>query len=425
MRILSADWVVPVAGPPLRDGAVAIGDDGRIAAVGAAADVGKGERFAGCVILPGFVNAHSHLEYAVYGGFGDGLSFGPWVGTHVARKQLLGVEEMDAIARVGAADCLASGITTVGDASFSGSAALACAESGLRAIVYLEVFGADASALDRFHEQRGRIEHVLSDRLRLGVSPHAPYTCGLDLYRACATLGLPVATHLNESDDELAYLRDGSGPWSSFRDWLVAPPGETGVRLLAAAGLLGPHVVAAHCVRVDDDEVALLAEHDVAVAHCPRSNAQLGCGTAPLAQLRAAGLRTAIATDSPASAPSFDMFDELRFALLAARARERDPVALSAAESLELATLGGARALGLAGDVGSLEPGKWADLVVLSLEDSPFAPLEDPVIATILGGSGTRVTATLIAGDERYRKGSTQWRDSRRAARRARARMLP
>jgi 5-methylthioadenosine/S-adenosylhomocysteine deaminase len=118
------------------------------------------------------------------------------------------------------------------------------------------------------------------------------------------------------------------------------------------------------------------------------------------------------------------MFEELRFALLGARAVRRDPGALSAADALELATLGGARALGLEADIGSLRPGKWADLVVLSLEDSPFAPLEDPVIAAILGGSPARVVATLIAGDERYAKGTTEWRDSRRAGRRARARML-
>ena len=425
MRVISADWVVPVEGDPIRHGGVAVADDGRIAAVGPADELGAGERFPGCVILPGFVNAHSHLEYAVYAGFGDGLSFGPWIGLHVARKQRLAAEEMDAIARRGAADCLASGITAVGDASFSGSAALACAELGLRGTVYLEVFGPDAAALARFAELRDRVEPFLSERVRLGVSPHAPYTCGLELYRACADLGLPVATHLNESDDELAYLRTGEGPWASFRDWLVEPPGESGIRLLAGAGLLGERVVAAHCVRVDAEEIALLAEYGVAVAHCPRSNAMLGCGVAPLAELRAAGLRVAIATDSPASTPGFDMFAELRAAVLAARARTRDPGALSAAGALELATLGGARALGLEDEIGSLVPGKWADLAVVSLADSPFEPLEDPVVASILGGAPDRVVATLIAGDERYRKGTTEWRDLRRAARRARARMLP
>jgi 5-methylthioadenosine/S-adenosylhomocysteine deaminase len=422
--VLSADWVVPVEGEPVRDGAVAIGDDGRIAAVGLAADLGAGERFEEAVILPGFVNAHSHIEYASYAGFGDGLPFPPWIGLHVARKALLAPEEMDAIARLGAAECLRSGITTIGDCSFSGAAALACAELGLRAIVYLEVFGADESGLDRFHELHERVQGAFSERVRAGVSPHAPYTCTVELYRACAALGLPLATHVSESDAELEYLRSGRGPWESIAAYLVPPLGGPAIPALAEAGVLGPETLAAHCVRVTPDEIALLAEHGVAVAHCPRSNALLGCGTAPLADLRAAGARVSIATDSPASTPSLDMFDELRAAVMAARARERRPDALPAADALRLATLEGARALGLDGETGSLVPGKRADLTVLSLAASPFLPWEDPVTAAVLGGSPERIVATLVDGEERYRRGGTEWRESTSAARRARGRML-
>jgi 5-methylthioadenosine/S-adenosylhomocysteine deaminase len=162
----------------------------------------------------------------------------------------------------------------------------------------------------------------------------------------------------------------------------------------------------------------------VPVAHCPRSNALLGCGIAPLALMRDAGVAVGLGTDSPASTPSFDMFEELRTAIVAARARERRPDALSAAAALELATLGGARVLGLDGEVGSLVPGKWADLTVISLEGSPLEPVEDPVVATVLGGSPERVAATLVAGEDRYRRGTSAWPDSRRAARRARSRML-
>ena len=152
MQLLSADWVVPVEGEPIADGAVAIADDGTIAAVGPAADLGEGERHDGCVIVPGFVDAHSHIEYAVYAGFGDGLPFVPWIGMHVQRKQALDFDDMVAIATVGAHECLRSGITTIGDCSFSGAAAVAANATGLRAIVYLEVFGRDGSALDRFYE---------------------------------------------------------------------------------------------------------------------------------------------------------------------------------------------------------------------------------------------------------------------------------
>ncbi len=424
MRILSADWVVPVEGGPIEHGAVAIGDDGRIAAVGPAADLGEGERFPEAVIVPGFVNAHSHVEYASYAGFGDGLPFPPWIGLHVRRKALLGDAEMDAIARLGVAHCLRSGITTIGDCSFSGGAALAAAELGLRATVYLEVFGEDASALDRYAELRARVEHVESERVRLGVSPHAPYTCGVGAYEAAAALGVPLATHLSESEPELAYVLHGTGPWEAIADYLVPPLGRPAIPALAEAGVLRPGVVAAHCVHVSSEEMALLARHGVAVAHCPRSNALLGCGTAPLAALLEAGVTVAIATDSPASTPSFDMFEELRAAIMAARARERRPDALTARKALELATLGGARALGLEAEVGSLVPGKRADLAVVSLADSPFLPAEDAAAAVVLGGSPDRLIATLVDGDERYRRGGRAWRGLTSAARAARARML-
>ena len=424
MKVLSADWVVPVEGTPIADGAVAIGDNGRIEAVGLASELGEGERFPESVILPGFVNAHTHLEYAVYGGFGDGLSFGPWIGVHVERKQRIGLEEMEAIARLGALECLRSGMTMVGDCSFQGAAATACADVGLDAIVFLEVFGGPQAVHERFEPMAERIAGALSDDVRLGISPHAPYTTTLGLYRAAAEIGLPVATHLSESTDELDYLRTGAGPWSSFADMLVPPLGTTGIRALAEEGLLGRNVLAAHCVHVDAEEIELLARHDVAVAHCPRSNAVLGCGIAPLAALREAEIRVCIATDSPASTPSFDMFDEMRTAVYTARAREQRPDALSAADALELATLGGARALGVAGERGSLVPGKRADLTVLSFSGTPLVPWEDPVTATVLGGSPDRVLATLVSGQTRYEKGGKTWLELIDAARDARDRLL-
>jgi cytosine/adenosine deaminase-related metal-dependent hydrolase len=424
VRVISADWVVPVEGPPIRDGAVAL-EDGRVAAVGPIADLGEGEHFADAVILPGFVNAHSHLEYAVYAGFGDGLSFGPWIALHVERKARIDLEDMEAIARLGAFECLRSGITTVGDCSFSGAAASACAELGLRAVVYLEVFGTDDSAIrERFDPAHERLRGTLPESVRLGISPHAPYTCTLDLYRACGELGLPIATHLAESEAETEFLQTGTGTWQEFAELLVPPPGTTGIRALAGGGLLGPQVLAAHCVQADEEEIALLAVNDVAVAHCPRSNAFLGCGIAPLSALRDAGIRVCIATDSPASTPSFDMFDEMRAAIAGARARERRPDALSAADALELATLGGARALGLEEETGSIAAGKQGDLTVLSLSPSPFLPWEDPITAAVLGGSPGHVLATLVSGEARYERGGKTWPELIGAARSARGRLL-
>jgi cytosine/adenosine deaminase-related metal-dependent hydrolase len=424
VRVLSADWVLPVGGPPIADGAVAVAD-GRIAAVGPSAELGAGERFRDAAIVPGFVNAHTHLEYAVYAGFGDGLPFDRWLLDHVGRKRRLAGEDPIAIARLGAAECLASGVTTVGDASFTGAGAPACAEVGLRAIVYLEVFGESAGEIDaQFEPKRRRVEHALSHRVLLGVSPHAPYSVSAELYRACLDLGLPVATHVAESAAEQDWLRSGEGAWAGHPAVLARPPGETAVRHLAAHGLLGPALVAAHCVKVDADAIALLAAHDVAVAHCPRSNALLGCGIAPLAELRAAGVRVGLGTDSPASTPSFDMFAEMRAAVLTARARAERPDALSAEDALELATLGAAGALGLEDEIGSLAPGKRADLTVVSLSGSAYLPWEDPAAALVFGGSPERVALTLVDGEERYRKGGTAWHELRHAAAEARARLL-
>jgi cytosine/adenosine deaminase-related metal-dependent hydrolase len=425
VNVVSADWVVPVEGPPIRDGAVAIDADGLISAVGARDELGDGQHYGEAVILPGFVNAHTHLEYDVYAGFGDGLGFADWIGLHVQRKQRIDLEDMTAIARLGALHCLRSGITTVGDCSFSGAAATACADLGLRGTIYLEVFGAtDEPIHERFEPMRERIGDALSDNVRLGISPHAPYTCTIDLYRAAAEVGVPVATHLAESDAETEFLRTGGGAWASFAEMLVPPPGTTGIRALAEAGLLDANIVAAHCVKADEEEIALLAEHDVAVAHCPRSNGMLGCGVAPLVELREAGIRVCIATDSPASTPSFDIFDEMRAAIVGARAREGRPDALTAADALELATLGGARALGLDAALGSLVPGKQADLTVLSLADTPFVPWEDPVTGAVLGGSPQGVVATLVSGKPRYEKGGKAWLELIDAARSVRGRLL-
>jgi 5-methylthioadenosine/S-adenosylhomocysteine deaminase len=194
--------------------------------------------------------------------------------------------------------------------------------------------------------------------------------------------------------------------------------------MLADLGLLGPEVVAAHCVHVDADEIGLLAEHGTAVAHCPRSNAILGCGAAPLNTLRAGGVRVGLGTDSPASTPSFDMFEEMRTAAYLARVREQRPDALSASAALELATLGAARALGLEDETGSLAAGKRADLAVVSLAGSPFLPWEEPTTAVVFGGSPDRVLLTLVAGEVRYEEGGFEWHELRRSASAARGRLL-
>ncbi len=414
--MISASWVLPLDGPPIENGFVRWAD-GRIAEVGE----GRAERhYPDAVILPGFVNAHSHLEYAVYAGFGDGLAFGPWIAMHMERKSRLDRAQMLDIARVGAAESLRSGITTTADYSFSGTAADAAEALGLRAIVYLEVFAEEPEDAER---QFARTRALVSDSelVSIGISPHAPYTCSVDVYRWCLSLGIPVGTHLAESANENDWLVHGTGPFAGSP--VVVPP--TGLRAVPTLEpVLGPDLLCAHCVELEDAELQLLADRDVPVAHCPRSNGLLGCGIAPLAGMRAAGIRVGLGTDSPASTPSFDMFEEMRTAIVMARARERQAGALSGEDALRLATIEAARALRMDAEVGTLTPGKRADLTVVSLAGSPYHPVEDPAAAVVFGGSPERVLETVVEGETRYRTGDNEWREVRSTASAARGRML-
>ncbi len=378
--ILRADWVVPMDGPPIADGEVQIAD-GRIVAVRPASG-GEDARHRDAVILPGLVNAHTHLEYAAMGGFGDGLPFSPWIADHIRRKDTQAEADLLDQARAGATACLAGGITTVADCCYAGTVARAAGEAGLRAIVYLEGFSV-------WEGLEARIETALdalpvSELVTAGVSPHAPFTVSHGDYAMLVGLarrrGLPVATHLLESARETEHL-------DAFRD------------------VLGPDTVAIHAVLADAADIALLAERDIPVAHCPRSNALLGCGIAPLTELLAAGVRVGLGTDSPSSAIDFDMWAEMRTAIMLQRARTARADALSAQTVLELATTRAAAAIGLGDRVGSLTPGKAADLIVLDLAGSPFLPWDDPVTAAVFGGAPERVALSVVAGEIRYRRG--------------------
>lgn len=373
------------------------------------------------VILPGIVNAHSHLEYAVYAGFGDGLQFGPWLRTHIERKGKLEPADVRTIARRGALDSLRGGITTTADYSFSGAAAAAANEAGLRAIVYLEVFGSDPNtARQRFDHLRSEVEET--DLVAVGISPHAPYTCSIEVYEWCMSVGVPVGTHLAESPNETEWLMHGTGPLSAAAAFLVKPTGKRPVETLGP--VLGPDLLCAHCVTVDAGEITMLAELDVPIAHCPRSNALLGCGTAPLVDLRAAGIRVGLGTDSPASTPSIDPWAEMRATVAFARAREQRPDALLATDALQLATLGAADAIGRSAELGSLTVGKKADLTALSLVGSPYDPVDDPIVASVFGGSPERILETVVDGTTRYRQGDTAWHEASSTSSAARRRML-
>jgi 5-methylthioadenosine/S-adenosylhomocysteine deaminase len=374
--ILGADWVLPVDGPPVRDGAVRI-EDGVIAEV--SADLTPDQRYADAVILPGLVNAHTHLEYLAMAAMGDGLPFSPWIEQLIQRKRGLVRDDYLAQSHAGVRACLAGGVTTIADCSYADTVAEAAIDQGLRAIVYLEAFSdqGDPAAL-----MAGRLdalpEHPL---ITPGISPHAPYTVTPKHYEQLIALArrrsIPVATHLLESERDTRPLAE-------------------------VADLLGPDTVAIHLVRAGAGDIDMLARRGVPAVHCPRSNALLGCGTAPMPELLESGLTIGLGTDSPASALTFDMWDEMRAAILVARARSRRPDVLGADQVLRMATLDGARAIGLGDLVGSLTPGKRADLAVLGLGGSAFLPWDDPVTAAVYGGTADRVLLTMVDGQIRF-----------------------
>jgi 5-methylthioadenosine/S-adenosylhomocysteine deaminase len=416
--LVAADWVLPVASPPISTGAVLV-RDGAIAAVGpaaalrAAAPDAEREEFPGSAIVPGFVNAHTHLEYGAYGGLGDGRSFAAWLAGFVRGQAALDPAAIEASARLGALQCLRSGVTTVADCSHAGASVGAAQAAGLRAIVHLETFGVGdpAPGLARLECALDAAAPAAGGLVSLGVSPHAPYTVGPELYAAVHGLalarGLPLATHVAESAAEVAALADGTGELAAALDARgMAHPvlGEHPLARLARDGILDARTTAIHCVHVGAAEIDALAASGAAVVHCPRSNAQLGCGAAPLLALLGAGVRVGIGSDSPASALDFDHFAELRAAVATARTRERRADALSAAAALELATLGSARALGLDDRIGSLAPGLRADLTVVSLAETGLLEAGDPAAAVVYGGSPERVLLTIVDGIVRYRK---------------------
>jgi 5-methylthioadenosine/S-adenosylhomocysteine deaminase len=377
--IIGADWVLPVDGPPVEAGTVTV-EDGLIAAIGQ--DEPADLSFPGGVILPGLVNAHTHLEYTAMSGFGDGLPFVPWIEDHIVRKAAMSDADLLEQSRAGVAACLAGGVTTVADCCYAGTVAQAAVEGGIRAIVYVEGFSSWEGLEQR---TRDRLDGLAEGPLLTpGVSPHAPFTVTLEDYAMMIGLarerGLPSATHLLESDRET-------------------------LRLDAFAGVLGPDTVAIHLVRAGAGDIALLAGLDVPAVHCPRSNALLGCGTAPVPEMLAAGVRVGLGTDSPSSALDLDMWAEMRAAVMLARARLTRADALSAGEVLRMATLGGAEAVGLAAQVGSITPGKRADLTVLDLSGSSFLPWDDPVSAAVYAGAPERVALTVVDGRIRYERG--------------------
>lgn len=394
---------------PIPGGAVLIDPQGRIAAVGPDAQVPRpadasAEAYPGAALLPGLVNGHTHLELTGLRGQVTEPDFFEWI-QHVRRaKDETGEETFSQWARDGVREAWRHGTTLIADTGTSGAAAKALTQLTGAGIVYHEAIAPEperaALTLEGVRAGVERLRAIAGDRVVIGISPHAPYTVSRTLYQQVATYarseGIPLAGHIAESRAEVELVTSGAGRFADAwrgRGIPLDPPAPSPVRLLERLRVLGPDFLAIHAVQTDEADAQALARAGCAVVICPRSNRRHGHGAPPLRRYLGLGLRVALGTDSLASVDSLDPLAEGREARVLS--------GLSAEGTIELLTLGGARALGCDRETGSLEAGKWADLCLVRL---PTPVPSDPGLAAeaVLLGRPEDIIATFVSGRAVY-----------------------
>lgn len=400
--IVDGRWVLPIAPENcvLEHASVAI-SDGRIVAVGARDVVheawdGARLELNDHVLLPGLVNAHGHAAMSLMRGFAEDAPLERWLNEHIWPLEARLVSEQ--FVRDGTAlavlEMIRSGTTCFSDMYFfPETAAEVARQAGMRCQVAFPIIPfshAWSSGVDEaLHKGMALHDACRGNPLvRVAFGPHAAYSVGrADLERVlmyAEELDSAVQIHLHETAAEVAEARGALG-----MSW---------IGMLAEIGLLGPRLQAVHVTQADDAEIELLAEARAQVIHCPHSNLKLASGTCPVSRLQAAGVNVALGTDGAASNNALDLLDEARLASLLAKITTGDVRSLPEARVLEMATLGGARALGLDADIGSLEPGKFADLVAVDLAAARFQPVYDPMAALIHTAAGSAVSHVWVAG---------------------------
>ena len=416
MQALSADWIFPVSSPPLFQHTLEF-DGGVVHSIRPSRP--GDPRMENACILPGLVNAHTHLAYTALRNQLDHLSFFPWIRRLTELKMTtLRPEDLALSARMGILECLRAGITTVADMSDSAPALAELSRSPLRGIFYWEVFGVEREHADRSWDELHAIfprlqQEYATGRLRIGVSPHACFTVRPELYSRIASWALQesiaVSFHAAESREEEAFISRREGVIAKFleqraSDWKILGPSS--VAHLAGTGIFETRPLVAHLVQASESDIEILQRNDVRVAHCPKSNAKFGHGIAPLSAFFKAGLQVGLGTDSAASNNRLDLFEEGRFALL--QQRTRDGAMVSSEERiLELMTLGGARAMGMEHEVGSLEPQKMADFVILKIP--PVYSTAEQVLRHIVHNTTSQdVMETWIQGQRVSTEESTR-----------------
>ncbi len=357
----------------INDGAIVV-MRGIIQAIGTYKNVRK--RFAKCevislpgsLLMPGLVNLHTHLELPPLLDIIRARTFPDWVLNLIAAKKGLTHSDYRRAATQNINSLIQTGTTTVGEICTHGVSPSLLKRSGLRGIVFDEIIRMGPKDLKvKVARSQLRRSHLLSP----GISPHSPYTVSESVLRAISSFSQKeharFAMHIAESRGEIKLLqqkKSGLEKIYEFAKWdpSWAPKSVSAFAYLKKIGFLSPHLIAVHAVQTTDDDIKLLRQSRTSVAHCPRSNKELSVGKMPLRKMLEAGITVGLGTDSLASSPSLNMWDEMRYAY---KIHHRDGV--SAEDILRLATIGGAKALGMASEIGTLETGKKADLIAVPL----------------------------------------------------------
>lgn len=424
MRLVSADWVVTVSGPPIVDGGVLVDGD-QIVAVGPRAELAAAhphaelEHFDGCIATPGLVNAHTHLTLTALSGVVPPLPFTDWLPRIVAAMKPWEIADHEASGVVGAEECLLSGVTVVGDIAYGAAEVASAARAGLGGVFYWELLGIHAAEVGPELSRLGYPQQgdAFGARVTCGISPHSPYTAGPALLReahmTAARLGVPLAIHVAESQAEVDLLHAGSGPLAGVASRTAhgfAVPHATTVEYLAELGVLDA-ATAVHLCFATPADIGTLASRARGGVTCPRSNRYLSNPAPRIAPFLGARLAMGVGTDSSASNGDLDLMAELR-ALKAA-----EP-SLSARTLLEIATVGGARAIGVAERFGALAPGMQADIALFAIEDAGDAPE-----AALIERAGQQSVHSVMSGGEwRVKAGALLHHDAQASARAAEAR---
>ena len=364
----------------------------------------------GKLLIPGFINGHTHVPMTILRNTADDLKFHDWLFGRILplEEQLLPADCYWGT-QLGLMEMLRTGTTCFLDMYFHiGEMVQAISDAGARAVLSRGLMGGASDQIGgetRLREAREEIVRFSGKgNIRFMLAPHAAYTCDPDYQREVAEtakeLGVGIHTHISESVQEVADIR--------------AEYGKSPVALMAETGLLTNRTVAAHCVHLSEADIGIFAAYGVHVAHNPVSNLKLANGVAPIPALRKAGVNVCLGTDGTASNNALNMFGEIKQASLLHKGISGDPQAVSASEALEFATVNGARALGLDGLVGKIAVGYEADLALLGLAHPNMQPQNDQVSALAYAASGHEVEMTMVKGEILYENGSFPTIDSGR-----------